>query len=71
MQNHAAKGCRVLFEAKHKTLAGFFKVEYARDAPLRMQYDIAKQFDMSKAVNIVYNLDGKSASIYMELGIEK
>ena len=71
MPNHAAKGCRVLFEAKHKSLAGFFKVEYSRDEPLRLRYDMAKQFDMNKAGNIVYNLDGKNVSIYMGLGIEK
>lgn len=61
----------MLFEAKHKSLAGFFKVEYSRDEPLRLRYDMAKQFDMNKAGNIVYNLDGKTFPYTWDLALKK
>lgn len=57
-------------DARHSQ--DFFKVGYSPDDPLRLRYDMAKQFDMSKAVNVTYDSDGKKRfRIYMELGVEK
>ncbi|MCM1227551.1 MAG: phage head morphogenesis protein [Clostridium sp.] len=50
----------------------FFDVGYTQDNPLKLRYDMARQFDMSKAVD-VKELDGgaRKFNIYMELGITK
>ncbi len=50
----------------------FFDVGYSTDDPLRLRYDMARQFDMSKAVE-VKDLSGgaRRFNIYMELGVTK
>lgn len=50
----------------------FFDVGYSTDDPLRLRYDMARQFDMSKAVE-VKDLGGgaRRFNIYMELGVTK
>lgn len=54
--------------AKHAQ--DFFKAGYSADNPMQLRYDMAKQFDMSKAVDIKMRDDGKeSFNIYMELGV--
>jgi len=56
--------------AKHANQ--FFDVGYSADDPLRLRYDMARQFDMSKAVE-VKDLGGgaRRFNIYMELGVTK
>lgn len=50
----------------------FFEVGYSQDDPMRLRYDIAKQFDMDKAVDIKELGGGaKKFNIYMELGVTK
>ena len=50
----------------------FFDVGYTADNPLQLRYDMAKQFDMSKAVDIIENDDGSTRfNIYMKLGVSK
>lgn len=50
----------------------FFDVGYSADDPLRLRYDMARQFDMDKAVD-VRDLGGgaKRFNIYMTLGVTK
>lgn len=50
----------------------FFNVGYTTDDVLRLRYDMARQFDMSKAVDMQTKSDGaQTFNIYMELGVEK
>lgn len=50
----------------------FFDVGYEEDNPLQLRYDMARQFDMNKAVNILKNNDGSTKfNIYMEIGVTK
>lgn len=50
----------------------FFNVGYTQDNPLQLRYDMARQFDMSKAVDVEVLEDGaKKFNIYMELGVTK
>ena len=50
----------------------FFNVGYTEKDVLQLQYDIARQFDMSKAVDISENNDGSTKfNIYMKLGVTK
>lgn len=57
-------------EAKHAE--DFFNVGYTKEDPMRLRYDIAKQFDMSKAVDFKEMPDGAIRfNIYMELGVTK
>lgn len=56
--------------AKHAD--DFFNVGYTSDNPLQLRYDMARQFDMSKAVDIKELGGGaKQFNIYMELGVTK
>ena len=56
--------------AKHAE--DFFNVGYIKEDPMRLRYDIAKQFDMSKAVDFKEMPDGAIRfNIYMELGVTK
>ncbi len=56
--------------AKHAD--DFFRIGYTSDDPLRLRYDMARQFDVSKAVEIkILNGGAKKFNIYMELGITK
>lgn len=56
--------------AKHSE--DFFRVGYSQDNPMRLRYDIAAAFDMSKAVNRAVDKKGvETFNIYMELGVEK
>lgn len=50
----------------------FFDVGYTQDNPLQLRYDMARQFDMDKAVDIK-DLGGgaRKFNIYMELGVTK
>lgn len=50
----------------------FFDVGYTEDNPLQLRYDMARQFDMSKAVDRE-ELNGGAIkfNIYMELGVTK
>ena len=57
-------------EAKHAE--DFINVGYTKEDPMRLRYDIAKQFDMSKAVDFKEMPDGAIRfNIYMELGVTK
>lgn len=57
-------------EAKHSS--DFFNVGYSRDNPLQLRYDIAKGFDISKAVDYEYEANGVvKFNIYMNLGVTK
>ena len=57
-------------EAKHAE--DFFNVGYTKEDSMRLRYDIAKQFDMSKAVDFKEMPDGAIRfNIYMELGVTK
>ena len=48
----------------------FFNVGYTEKDVLQLRYDIARQFDMSKAVDISENNDGSTKfNIYMKLGV--
>lgn len=50
----------------------FFDVGYTADNPLRLRYDMARQFDMSKAVEFKELGGGATQfNIYMELGVTK
>lgn len=50
----------------------FFDVGYTSDNPLQLRYDMARQFDISKAVDIMENDDGSTKfNIYMTLGVDK
>ena len=50
----------------------FFGVGYTQDNPLQLRYDMARQFDMEKAVDAEILDDGaKKFNIYMELGVTK
>ena len=50
----------------------FFDVGYSTDEPLRLRYDMAKQFDMNKAMDIFVDENGKEwFRIYMDLGVDK
>lgn len=50
----------------------FFNVRYTEKDVLQLRYDIARQFDMSKAVDISENNDGSTKfNIYMKLGVTK
>lgn len=57
-------------EAKHSI--DFFNVGYSRDNPLQLRYDMAKGFDISKAVDYEYEGNGVvKFNIYMNLGVTK
>lgn len=50
----------------------FFNVGYTADNPLQLRYDMARQFDISKAIDRKRLNDGAvKFNIYMELGITK
>lgn len=50
----------------------FFGVGYTANDVLQLRYDMAKQFDMSKAVNRAVDKNGiKTFNIYMMLGVTK
>lgn len=50
----------------------FFDVGYTADNPLKLRYDMARQFDMSKAVEFKELGGGATQfNIYMELGVTK
>lgn len=56
--------------AKHAQ--DFFAVGYTQDNPLQLRYDMARQFDMSKAVDISTDDNGKERfRIYMNLGVSE
>lgn len=49
----------------------FFNVGYTQGNPMQLRYDMARQFDMSKAVSFSTDEDGKERfRIYMDLGVE-
>lgn len=49
----------------------FFNVGYTADNPLQLRYDMSRQFDISKAVNMSVDESGRERfRIYMDLGIE-
>lgn len=57
-------------EAKHSQ--DFFSVGYTQDNPLRLRYDMARQFDMNRAEDIEELGGGaRKFNIYMELGVTK
>ena len=57
-------------EANHAK--DFFDVGYTRDNPLQLRYDMARQFDESKAINRAAKSDGAEIfNIFMELGVTK
>lgn len=50
----------------------FFGVGYTKENPLQLRYDMARQFDMAKAVEFSTNERGEERfNIYMELGVTK
>lgn len=50
----------------------FFRVGYTENDVLQLRYDIARQFDMGKAVDVLENNDGSTKfNIYMKLGATK
>lgn len=50
----------------------FFNVGYTTDNPLQLRYDMAKQFDISKATDFSTDENGKERfRIYMDLGVGK
>lgn len=50
----------------------FFDVRYTSDDALRLRYDMARQFDMSKAVEFKGKNGGaRTFNLYMELGVTK
>ena len=50
----------------------FFNVGYTQEDPLRLRYDMARQFDMEKAVDFSEDLNGTTSfSIFMDLGVDK
>lgn len=50
----------------------FFSVGYTKDDPLQLRYDMARQFDINKAVEFTVNERGEERfNIYMDLGITK
>lgn len=52
--------------------AEFFGVGYTKENPLQLRYDMARQFDMAKAVEFSTNERGEEKfNIYMELGVTK
>lgn len=56
--------------AKHSQ--DFFDVGYSKDNPTQLRYDIAKAFDMSKAVNRAVDKNGvETFNIYMHLGVDE
>ena len=56
--------------AKHAE--DFLNVGYAQENPLQLRYDMARQFDMEKAVEFSTNEKGEEKfNIYMQLGVEK
>lgn len=57
-------------EAKHSS--DFFGVGYTQDNPLQLRYDIAKQYDESKAFKrTTRSDDAETFNMYMELGVSK
>lgn len=55
-------------EAKHSQ--DFFGVGYTQDNPLQLRYDMARQFDMSRAVDRAVDKNGvETFNIYMKLGV--
>lgn len=55
-------------EAKHSS--EFFAVGYTQDNPIRLRYDMAKQFDMNKATDFETRENGSvHFNIYMQLGV--
>lgn len=57
-------------DTKHSS--DFFDVGYTKDNPLQLRYDIARQFDESKAFKRSIKSDGaETFNIYMELGVSK
>lgn len=56
--------------AKHSD--DFFNVGYSTDNPMQLRYDMARHFDMSKAVELETLSDGSvKFNMYMELGVTK
>lgn len=55
--------------AKHAD--DFFSVGYTENDVLQLRYDIARQFDMEKAVEFKENGEIKTFNIYMHLGVTK
>lgn len=56
--------------AKHSQ--DFFNVGYTQDDPMRLRFDMAKQFDIAKAVDRTVNENGvETFNIYMSLGVTK
>ena len=50
----------------------FFDVGYTSDDPVQLRYDMAKQFDVEKAVEFSKNPNGQEKfSIFMDLGVTK
>lgn len=50
----------------------FFNVGYKQDNPLQLRYDMARQFDMNRAVDFSKDSDGKERfRIYMKLGVRE
>ena len=50
----------------------FFDVGYTPDDPVQLRYDMAKQFDVGKAVEFSKNPNGQEKfSIFMDLGVTK
>lgn len=56
--------------AKHSN--DFFDVGYTQDNPLQLRYDVAKEFDESKAFQKITRNDGaETFNMFMELGVSK
>lgn len=56
--------------AKHSN--DFFDVGYTQDNPLQLRYDVAKEFDESKAFQKITRNDGaETFNLFMELGVSK
>ena len=72
MRNNTKEVYGLFPQAGGKARRRFFSVGYTRDNPMQLRYDMARQFDMSKAVDVKMLNDGAiKFNIYMDLGISK
>lgn len=72
MHNNTQKYTGYFLKSGAKHADQFFDVGYTSDNPLQLRYDMARQFNMEKAVDFK-ELGGGAVrfNIYMELGVTK
>lgn len=72
MRDNSKKFSEYFLKPGAKHADDFFNVGYTENDVLQLRYDIARQFDMEKAVEIREKDNGaKVFNIYMKLGITK